>query len=146
MITRLKFTALSLLSSLLLFACGAAPVFACRCAQPPAPKAALATAGDVFVGRVTRVDMIQDPQKKILDTATGEVQRITLRVDRSWKGARAKTVVVFTQPGKCSPDFQKDQDYLVYTTRQSAPVVLGCGRTTLLENAQEDLKELGPSL
>jgi hypothetical protein len=117
----------------------------CSCAGPRDSPSALASADAVFTARVLSVR----------DTAVGretergpwQMRRVTLRVDRVWKGVESRTVVVITGMGggDCGFPFQRGKSYLVYA-HGAGDGSLGagiCGRTAELAYADADLRQLG---
>jgi hypothetical protein len=74
-------------------------------------------------------------------------RKVTLRVDRAWKGVESKTVVVLTGQGggDCGFPFERGESYLVYAHGQPGqPISAGiCGRTTQLARAAADVRALG---
>lgn len=123
---------------LLTLSCGTA--WACKCRQPPPPKEAMEGSAAVFSCKVTAV--------KELDERRLEV---TIKVIRRWKGALDKaivaTVVTNRDGAACGYGFEKDKSYLVYANTVSAEnddlAVNSCSRTCLLDQAADDLKQLG---
>lgn len=114
---------------------------ACSCLPPPAPKIALEKAGAVFLGVVTKLELVQDP-------SSWPKVKATLAVNRTWKGVTTKTVEVTTSRGgaSCGFGFQLGQEYLVYayTAKTGEWTTSLCTRTRSKYHAQtEDLPELG---
>lgn len=117
----------------------------CMCAYPEDVATELAGAHAVFTGRVVAVG----------DTVVGEgrfpgpyVRRVTLRVDRAWKGVDSSTVVVVTGMGDadCGFRFRRGGAYLVFAYRGPDGLLdVGiCGRTARLWRAGGTLRSLGP--
>src|SRR5437763_170569 len=76
----------------------------CDCAPPPPPKTALAQAAAVFQAKVVKIEEV------------GIEKKVTLQVERWWKGGEAAMVLVATSKSgaSCGYGFQKDVKYLVY--------------------------------
>ena len=108
---------------------------ACDCAPNPPPKEALAKAAAVFSAKVIKIED---------DGAAG--RKVTLTIQEVWKGVDGKTVVVSTAKSgaACGYGFQQDQSYLVYAYKEGAGLRVSlCSRTTPLDKAKDDLKEIG---
>ncbi len=118
--------------------------YACSCLPPPPPKESLEASSAVFSGKVLKIE------------DAGEFERaVTLEVKGIWKGVAGKTVTIRTASNGaiCGYSFVKGKSYLVYAREikrgegEEAEKLLMtglCSRTTPLEAAEEDLKELGP--
>lgn len=117
----------------------------CMCAYREDVATALAGAHAVFTGRVVAVR----------DTVIGEghfpgpyVRRVTLRVDRAWKGVDSSTVVVVTGMGDadCGFPFRRGGRYLVFAHRRPDGLLEAgiCDRTARLRRAARTLRALGP--
>src|SRR5688572_7555297 len=85
----------------------------CMCAYREDVATEFAGAHAVFTGRVVAVG----------DTVVGEgrfpgpyMRRVTLRVDRAWKGVESDTIVVLTgmNDGACGVRFRRGASYLVF--------------------------------
>jgi hypothetical protein len=118
---------------------------ACSCAEPPPPKESLAKATVVFSGKVVKIeqDVPGDPNapRDIMP------KRVTLEVKETWKGTRKRRVVITTagDTAQCGYPFQDGKIYLVYCFGKKEKLNTNlCTRTTLLESAAADLKDLGP--
>lgn len=114
--------------------------YACKCAEPEAPSAALASAKAVFQGEVSA---IQDSGHELV---------VTLQVPRAWKGiVSAEEVKIRTRrdSAACGFPFAVGENYLVYASalepaQDGASLqVLRCGRTRPLAEAEDDMRELG---
>jgi MYXO-CTERM domain-containing protein len=114
---------------------------ACSCLAMPA-DAAFETAASVFEGRVISIEPASEMQLEV-----------RLRVVRTWKGADAEEVTVYTasQGATCGYEFALDRSYLVYTDAASAEgdapgteLVSLCSNTKPVEDAAAELAELGP--
>ena len=128
-------TTTTLLATLVFCLLAPASSFACKCAQPPAPKEALKQAAAVFTGKVTKIE--RDPKY-------GKI--IHLTVSKQWKGVDKQTVTVKTGlgGGDYGYGFQKDKIYLVYCHGKKELSTNICTRTKPLAKAKKDLEELGP--
>jgi hypothetical protein len=114
--------------------------YACKCAEPEAPNAALASAKAVFQGEVSA---IQD---------SGNELTVTLRVPRAWKGidsAEEAKVRTRKDSAACGFPFTIGENYLVYASALEPAQdgvslqVLRCGRTRALAEAEDDMRQLG---
>ncbi|MCZ7683547.1 MAG: hypothetical protein M5U28_34125 [Sandaracinaceae bacterium] len=72
--------------------------------------------------------------------------RVTMEVVQHWKGVESERVVVQTaaDSAMCGVAFQPETSWLVYATREGEALRAGlCSRTARIEEAAEDLAELG---
>lgn len=103
------------------------------------PSEGLSSSHAVFSGEVIEVN-------KNEATKFGGLE-VTVRVKEVWKGPIEAEVKVHTagSSAACGYNFVKGQTYLVYALNDEAdPMRVSlCSRTTLLENAKEDLQFLG---
>lgn len=115
--------------------------FACTCVPPRSPAEERERAAAVFSGKV-----LQIKRHKSAEDIFGGVE-VVFRVDKAWKGARNRTVSVFTssQSAACGYSFSKGHTYLVYASANSGGRLSTsiCSRTKRLKDAREDLDELG---
>ncbi|HEV3048747.1 MAG TPA: hypothetical protein VGX50_00475 [Longimicrobium sp.] len=117
----------------------------CSCVGAGDAPSGLASSDAVFTARVLSVR----------DTVVGrgseygprQMRRVTLRVDRAWKGVGSRTVVVVTGMGggDCGFPFRRGKSYLVYAhgTGDGSLSAGICGRTAELARAAADLRALG---
>lgn len=128
---------------------------ACSCAGVPTVEGQFAGSDAVFSGEMVRGG-IEDPAPED-GTMVGGIE---FRVDETWKGVSGGSAVVYGQDtiyygeleegetyvaSSCAYPFEKGERYLVYASRyEDGFRVEGCGRTTPLANAGEDLRALGP--
>jgi len=110
------------------------PVLACDCPAPESPKKEVKKATAVFVGEV-----ITDTDKNLNRTW------IEFKVERFWKGPKTKKITVNSGWGSdCVYLFKSGKKYLIYAYGSELMVgSRGCTRTTDLDSAAADLKELG---
>lgn len=112
--------------------------FACSCARPSDPQTALTRADAVFNGRVASIQRLEmDGYAQLL---------VKFDIDTSWKGETEDQVFVMTADNSaaCGYYFKKGEAYLVYSYLYEGVLHTNiCTRTSLLENATEDLRELG---
>jgi hypothetical protein len=115
----------------------------CMCAGRLDVRTEFDSADAVFTGRVLA---IQDPPAS--SDGGWQTRRVTLRVDRAWKGMESDTVVVRTgwSDGDCGFRFRRGGSYLVFAgAAEDGSLVTGlCDRTTRLRRAAADLRALGP--
>ena len=153
---RIWFLAVALVAnSLLLGGTQAGEASACSCAGGESAEEAFRRSAAVFSGEAVRGG-IEDPIPKD-GTMVGGIE---FRVDEAWKGVSGESTVVYGQAavyygeleeGKmytessCAYPFEKGESYLVYASRyEDGYWVEGCGRTTALAGAGEDLRAPGP--
>ena len=108
---------------------------ACKCAQPASASAEAASAAAVFEAQVAKITAA-DPQTLLVE----------LKVSRAWKGVNAEQVTVRTpaESPACGYPFQLGQSYLVYAQSGSEALsVHHCSRTRAIEDAKQDIIELG---
>jgi MYXO-CTERM domain-containing protein len=103
------------------------------------PSEGLSSSHAVFSGEVTQVERNKA-------TRFGGLE-ITFRVERVWKGDAKKEIKVHTagSSAACGYTFVKGSKYLVYAVSDDAdPMRVSlCSRTTVLDNAKQDLSFLG---
>jgi hypothetical protein len=121
------------------------PANSCTCSDLRSPRKELRKAKAVFIGEVIGVD------EKTMATS-GELNflyKITFKVKLYWKGIKESEVTVMSDQGllPCSGfAFREAKEYLVYAHGKDLIVITGCSRNKLVENASEDLKELGTGM
>ena len=148
------FTPISVLAVSLAFLIGvlwffgnAEQVYACSCAQPGSPTEELEKFSAVFAGRVLSVQHSYDPDGRTV--TRDDRSTIGFEVSTVWKGNVSEEMQITTPPtgGSCGFTFVEGEEYIVYA--YDSPYVEGgyttgiCSRTALLEQAQEDIDELG---
>lgn len=112
----------------------------CGCGEfYPSPNDAIQDAGAVFTGEVVSVTDIPAEQADAF-----RQKRIVFKVINRWKMARGAESVVDTGPlGEgCGLEFRPGEIWVVYM--DTSRIVSKCTRTRLLEEAGEDLAQLGP--
>lgn len=120
----------------LLLSLAPARALACSCVAMDV-EAAFSRADAVFEGRVLEVERGSDPSAPV---------RVTMEVVQHWKGVESERVVVQTaaDSAMCGVAFQPETSWLVYATREGEALRAGlCSRTARIEEAAEDLAELG---
>jgi hypothetical protein len=100
---------------------------ACDCTRPGSPGEELQRVGAVFSGEVIRADR----------------EGIEFKVEKIWKGPRAKKVTMNHELSDCTYVFVLGKKYLVYAYGKGSFSTSICTRTRRLDNASDDLKELG---
>ncbi|MBL8795644.1 MAG: hypothetical protein JNM56_17195 [Planctomycetia bacterium] len=78
----------------------------------------------------------------------GANRSVSLEVQKVWKGVEEKKLVVSTSKSgaSCGYGFQEGKAYLIYAYQEAKAPMLRvslCSRTTPLDKAETDLKELG---
>jgi len=109
---------------------------ACSCAPPEGPTASLAASTAVFEGRVESI-------------TPGELIQVRFAVTRAWKGAEEEQVEVRTRAhgAACGYRFAEGATYLVYAYGEPDDLRVGlCSRTRPIEDASDDLAELGAGI
>ncbi|MFM2421425.1 MAG: hypothetical protein RL385_6148 [Pseudomonadota bacterium] len=109
---------------------------ACTCAEIPKVADAKAKAAAIFEGRVLSVTKREDLSV-----------RVAFSVVRMWKGSSDAERIELTtaeQGSMCGFDFAEGASYLVYADGSGQDLSTGlCGRTRAIDEAAEDLRELG---
>jgi hypothetical protein len=112
--------------------------------QPGLPKDELALATAVFAGTVADVQL---PGGVVQSSA--DPTQIILEVSQVWKGPEFTNLVVSTaqSSASCGFEFEFGRDYLVYASGDETNLQVSlCSRTRLLDDAEEDLTELGEAI
>ena len=138
---------LALIFGVLWFLGNPGQAHACSCAQPGSPSEELRESSAVFAGRVVSVRHTYDPDGR--SVSRDDHSTIGFEVSAVWKGTVYEDMVITTPPtgGSCGFRFVEGEEYIVYA--YDGPYVDGgysvgiCTRTALLEQAQEDIDELG---
>ena len=147
------------LAALLLLPGSASP---CSCAPKQGVSDELKLADAVFSAEVTKLEVLPSwwaemgtqTNSELLEADPGEtpirVLKVTFTVMKAWKGVSEPVVVVRTIADCCicGSTFAIGLGYLVYAFRLRGDGTLWtniCSRTTNLDKAVEDLKELGPA-
>ena len=126
---KLLFAAILLACSLI--GLGNQVAYAYKCKPAGTPVEELKEAAAVFVGKV----------KKVNDD--GPVRITEFEVERYWKGLGTRTITVRSGKHLYGYRFTRGEKYLVYAYGEDQLEIDRCGRTTTLEKATYDLKELG---
>jgi hypothetical protein len=125
--------------------------YACSCIKPEVPQA-FREASAVFVGEV--VEIVEPYSNNPKALLTDRLYAIRFKVETSWKGTVAQEMVVLSDQGRAGcfswGPFLKGNKYLVYAERKTPDgtrirnlvVLFSCNRTSLLKNADGDLKAL----
>jgi hypothetical protein len=100
---------------------------ACDCAPPGSPREELRRVDAVFSGEVSGVSR----------------EKIELKVEKFWKGPRAKRISIEYEQSDCTYIFAVGKKYLVYAYGKGIYSTSICTRTEELDKASDDLKELG---
>lgn len=120
------------------------PAHACSCIVPGSPQEEMARASAVLAGRVLQIDTAAGA---VLSTA--DPIRVTMQVEKVWKGSADATQVLVTSrdSASCGYSFVEGEEYLVYASVQDGALQVSlCSRTAPLANAGEDLTALGPGM
>ena len=131
---------------------------ACVCAERKGVAEELSQASAVFSGRVVAREYRKVEPRSLVEPAVVEVMVVRFEVERWWKGGMADEAILYTSFTKysdgggsassCEYPLRVGEQYLVYAfspTRGPANELRTspCSRTVKLEEATEDLKELG---
>jgi len=100
---------------------------ACDCPRPGSPREELQRVDAVFSGEVRSVNR----------------ERIEFKVEKTWKGPRAKSISIQYEQSDCTYVFDVGKKYLVYAYGKGILTTSICTRTKDLNKASDDLKELG---
>ena len=122
------------------------PVSACSCVAPSSPSGELGKSEAVFVGTVTNIEAKNKVSDKLGLGSSADLMLVTISVSKAWKGIDQKNITVTTakSSASCGFSFEKGKEYIVYAnSREEGLHVSLCSRTSLVENAQKDLQELG---
>jgi Icc-related predicted phosphoesterase len=104
-----------------------------RCAVLTA-KGALQHSTAVFVGEVTGEEKI------------GDIKKSKFKVEKYWKGANRKEVEIFVyETARFQSPFKEGEKFLVYAMADDDGklTVSRCSRSRALEQAEDDIKQLG---
>jgi len=133
------FLLLFILGSLLVV--NTAIVNACSCAQPAPPQESLKQSTAVFAGKVIDINVPSG-----IAGSSADPVKVIFEVSKIWKGPDYETLVLTTARSgvSCGYSFKENEEYIVYAYGEEDKLSTGiCSRTTLLANAQNDLKDLG---
>jgi len=114
------------------------PAYGCSCMMPESATVESDRATAVFAGEVT--------EKTLMGEQHYGDYHIDFAVSEIWKGDISNTISLTTanNSAACGFNFEAGETYLVYTYGDTTDMqVASCGRTSLLENAAEDIAELG---
>jgi hypothetical protein len=108
--------------------------FACSCAEVKTPEEGLTNSDNVFSGKVVDIKRVGDENK------------VLFKVSSVWKGDSQTQLILYTSlsEASCGFEFQTGEEYLVYANKidDGRLHTSFCSRTTLLSNAEEDLRVL----
>lgn len=97
-------------------------------------KSALQASKAVFAGEV------------VAEEKNGDIKTFTFKVEKYWKGENKKKIEVFVyQTARYQSPFKEGEKFLVYAFagEDGKLTVSRCSRSQALENAEDDLKQLG---
>jgi len=118
-----------------------APVVdACSCGGSPSPCGSYGSADAVFVGSVQRV--VEKKAKGESGNEYGFGQTAYVQVEKTFKGTLQPEVVFRTQGTSCDPTYKEGQRrlfYAYYNKETKTWSTAACDRSTLVENAADDL-------
>jgi hypothetical protein len=79
------------------------------------------------------------------ETIDGErYEAALISVSENWKGNEDSQVIVYTEWTSCEFEFEEEKEYLLYPYDNNGMLkVINCGRNAEINNALEDLVELG---
>lgn len=125
-----------------------------ECPRQPKVRDALAAAAAVFSGEVMGEEYRDVRTDSSGRPAEAKAQVVKLKAEKWWKGSGAREIFLYTSARKY-PDgstslsaddftFRKGESYLVYASGPEAELrTSGCTRTIKLDEAGDDLRELG---
>lgn len=130
---------------------------ACECMAVGTAKEEMEKSSVVFVGTVVAVykdkpHAVRSKEGRVLKYEESLYRLFKFKVTESWKGFPSDTDEILVRTMKmpfsfsCGYDFRQGETYLVYASGNVKGRWLSttrCTRTRKLENAQEDLQELG---
>lgn len=119
-------------SAALLILAASVPVTEAKCAIPGV-QTALTDAASVFSGRV------------VSETLEGDMRTFVFDVERVWKGARTKRIIVGVyETTRYQAWFEVGGSYLIYARKAETRLIVGrCSRSRSLPDARDDIKKLG---
>ena len=128
-----------ILLALLFMVVAAAEANACSCG-PRTLDEEIKQSAAIFIGKVVRLEVTE-----VVDGISHV--KVTIDVQRTFKGKPGRTVVMTTSDGccYCAPWFEIARTYLIYAFEEDDDS-LGtstCSRTKLVAEAAEELKVLG---
>jgi len=114
---------------------------ACSCGGSPSVCGSFAGAQAVLIGTVSRVENIT------AKTPEGEFanQIAYVQVEESFKGVKASEMIFRSNGSSCDPQYKEGQRWLLYAyfnKQNKAWQIQACDRSTLIENAPDDLSYL----
>lgn len=120
---------------------GVSVVKACSCIQPGTPTESLQSVDEVFRGYVKSITY------QAVDETTSRGFLVEFEASEVWKGklAAKKEIKTAQDSASCGFDFEEGREYIVYAYKDEEGELVTnlCMRTSLTQNAQEDLEELG---
>ncbi len=119
---------------LIAFAFFGCQAIACSCIGKADVKQARKKADIVMLGTVVTVEQMRAYYPGVFTSNPIYVKRITLQVERSFKGRSVPdTVVIVTWNGSCGFSFELNQRYLVYGSRDGGNAGKSYGRKVYAE-------------
>jgi hypothetical protein len=122
-----------------LFICSR-PALACSCLGTPSVCGAFELAEAVFVGTVTRVENQTARDEDGQENIVGQVAYV--QVDEAFKGVKASELIFRSYNTSCDTRYEAGERRLFYANygkEDKAWAIGGCGRSTLLQGAGDDL-------
>ena len=130
-------------STILVLAFFLAPTkaYSCTCEfyGDGSPRSVMHHAKAVFVGEVLEV---REATKSEREENSGPFI-VRMRVEHYWKGIKSGEINVETDMTGCGPYFRVGERFLVYGMGKRLSTA--CSGTRLLQDAEKDLKALGPA-
>jgi hypothetical protein len=115
-------------------------IYACSCGRNPSVCEAYQGADAVFIGVVQRVVTNKAKGPDGRDYSVGQVAH--MQVEKSFKGTAQPEVVFRSAGSSCDAVYEEGQRWLFYAYYNKETKTWGisaCGRSTLIENAPDDL-------
>lgn len=115
---------------------------ACKCMVPKGPIEEMITSHSVFVGTVQDITMVKESENTI-SSVKGKKVSFNIEEVFKWDTKNAISITTADDSATCGFNFEKGEKYIVYThnTPEWEKVSL-CSRTTLLNDAEKDIKLL----
>ena len=132
-----------ILMSIIMWFFSISTTFACSCMQPWTATQRLESSDLVFQGTVTQI-----VDTTIIDDFIGSIpnNNISFDVKGYWKwDLNGNTIKTSNSSASCWYNFQEDKEYIVYASYNESTNTYStslCSGNTLVENSQNDKKEL----
>src|SRR5690349_2463331 len=129
-----------LAAAFLILLCCPRLLLACSCFGSPSPCGSFGSAEAVFVGTVTRVESELVKFENTNDYVSNQIAHV--QVDEAFKSAKAAEFIFRSYGTSCDAVYKEGQRWLFYANydkKNKSWFTQACGRSTLVENAADDL-------